>query len=193
MTDYTWRRAFILTIPIMLGYIPLAIAYAVMWTQNGLPALWALVASTFLYAGAMQFLLAGLLATGTSLGAVALATLAVNLRLIFYGFSFPTAAVLVSALITFALRAFPFLLARIARRYDTTFAWLGRVMPPGVMTILALYAASTLKWQPASAAAVSALALIAVIALEHRWRNPVISVLGGMSLYIAGQSLLALP
>ena len=87
MTDYTWRRAFILTIPILLGYIPLAIAYAVMWTQNGLPALWALVASTFLYAGAMQFLLAGLLATGTSLGAVALATLAVNLRLIFYGFS----------------------------------------------------------------------------------------------------------
>ena len=88
------------------------------------------------------------------------------------------AAVLVSALITLGLRAFPFLLAR---------------MPPGVMTILALYAASTLKWQPASAAAVSALALIAVIALEHRWRNPVISVLGGMSLYIAGQSLLALP
>ena len=82
---------------------------------------------------------------------------------------------------------------RIARRYDTTFAWLGRVMPPGVMTILALYAASTLKWQPASTAAISALALIAVIALEHRWRNPVISVLGGMSLYIAGQSLLALP
>ena len=30
MTDYTWRRAFILTIPILLGYIPLAIAYAVM-------------------------------------------------------------------------------------------------------------------------------------------------------------------
>ena len=103
------------------------------------------------------------------------------------------AAVLVSALITLGLRAFPFLLARIARRYDTTFVWLGHVMPPGVMTILALYAASTLKWQPAGAAAVSALALITVIALEHRWRNPVISVLGGMSLYIAGQSLLALP
>ena len=92
MQDYTWRRAFILTIPILLGYIPLAIAYAVMWTQNGLPALWALAASIFLYAGAMQFLLAGLLVNGTSLGAVALATLAVNLRLIFYGFSFPTAA-----------------------------------------------------------------------------------------------------
>ncbi|MFC2279523.1 MAG: branched-chain amino acid ABC transporter, partial [Cardiobacterium hominis] len=61
------------------------------------------------------------------------------------------AAVLVSALITLALRAFPFLLARIARRYDTTFAWLGRVMPPGVMTILALYAARTLKRQPPSA------------------------------------------
>ena len=97
------------------------------------------------------------------------------------------AAVLVSALITLALRAFPFLLARIARRYDTTFAWLGRVMPPGVMTILALYA-------DLMALGLSIVfALIAVIALEHRWRNPVISVLGGMSLYIAGQSLLALP
>ena len=42
-------------------------------------------------------------------------------------------------------------------------------------------------------AGAAAIALITVIALEHRWRNPVISVLGGMSLYIAGQSLLALP
>ena len=66
-------------------------------------------------------------------------------------------------------------------------------MPPGVMTILTIYAASTLKWQPASAAAVSALALITVIVLEHRWRNPVLSIVGGMSLYIAGQSLPALP
>ena len=92
MQDYTWRRAFVLTIPILLGYIPLAIAYAVMWVQNGLSALWALAASVFVYAGAMQFLLAGLLTSSTSLGAVAVATLAVNLRFIFYGFSFPTAS-----------------------------------------------------------------------------------------------------
>ena len=71
----SWRRAFTLTIPILLGYIPLAIAYAVMWTQSGLPALWALAASVFVYAGAMQFLLVGLLASGVSPGAVALATL----------------------------------------------------------------------------------------------------------------------
>ena len=45
----------------------------------------------------------------------------------------------------------------------------------------------------AIAAAVSALALITVIVLEHRWRNPVLSIVGGMSLYIAGQSLPALP
>lgn len=88
----SWRRAFTLTIPILLGYIPLAIAYAVMWTQSGLPALWALAASVFVYAGAMQFLLVGLLASGVSPGAVALATLAVNLRLTFYGFIIPVAA-----------------------------------------------------------------------------------------------------
>ena len=102
-------------------------------------------------------------------------------------------AVLVSSLITLALRAFPVILTRVARRHDALFTWLGRVMPPGVMAILAVYAASTLKWQPASAAAVSALALLSVIVLEHRWRNPVLSIVGGMSLYIAGQSLLALP
>ena len=92
MQDSSWRRAFVLTIPLLLGYTPLAIAYAVMWVQNGLPPLWALAASLFLYAGAMQFLLVGLLVSGVNPGAVALATLAVNLRLTFYGFIIPVAA-----------------------------------------------------------------------------------------------------
>lgn len=46
----------------------------------------------FLYAGSMQFLLVGLLAAGVDLGAVLLVTVAVNLRHIFYGLSFPAAA-----------------------------------------------------------------------------------------------------
>ena len=40
----------------------------------------------------MQFLLVGLLAAGVDLGAVLLVTVAVNLRYIFYGLSFPAAA-----------------------------------------------------------------------------------------------------
>ncbi|MDO4642337.1 MAG: AzlC family ABC transporter permease [Cardiobacteriaceae bacterium] len=87
-----WRQACLSTLPIMFGYIPLSMAFAVMWMQNGLPAIWAIVSSIFLYAGSMQFLLAGLLVNDTDITAVALATVAVNLRLIFYGFSYPTAA-----------------------------------------------------------------------------------------------------
>lgn len=85
------RDTFRLTIPILMGYIPLSIAFAVAWVQADLPAWGAILASVFLYAGSMQFLLIGLLTAGVGLDTVLLATLAVNLRHIFYGLSFPTA------------------------------------------------------------------------------------------------------
>jgi len=43
--------------------------------------------------------------------------------------SYIAVAVLVSSLITLALRAFPVILTRVARRHDALFTWLGRVMP----------------------------------------------------------------
>lgn len=79
-----------LTLPLIMGYLPLSMAFAVAWLQAGLPAWGALLASTVLYAGSMQFLLVGLLATGVGLDTILLATLAVNLRHVFYGLSFPT-------------------------------------------------------------------------------------------------------
>lgn len=85
-------QAFRLTLPILMGYVPLGMAFALTWTQQGLPWWAAIVASIVLYAGSMQFLLVGLLAAGVDLTAVLLATLAVNLRHIFYGLSFPSAA-----------------------------------------------------------------------------------------------------
>lgn len=80
------------TIPVFMGYIPLGIAFAVYWSQQGLPWWGALLASLVLYAGSMQFLLVGLLASGVDIAAVAVAALAVNLRHAFYGLSYPAQA-----------------------------------------------------------------------------------------------------
>lgn len=84
--------AFRQTLPVLMGYVPLGMAFAVYWSQQGLPWWGAVLASLVLYAGSMQFLLVGLLAAGADLGGIALAALAVNLRHIFYGLSFPQQA-----------------------------------------------------------------------------------------------------
>lgn len=100
------------------------------------------------------------------------------------------AAIVICAIITLALRAFPFVLIRLARRHAAFFAFLGAAMPPGIMAILAMYAISTLNWQGKSAA-VSAIALLLLVILEHRLRRPVISLCAALAVYVAGQSLIA--
>lgn len=98
-------------------------------------------------------------------------------------------AILLSAAITVMLRAFPFVLVKIARRYQTVFAFLGVVMPPGIMAILAVYGIIHLRWQGAQAA-ISIAALAVLVLLEHRLRQPVISLCVALAVYVIGQSLL---
>jgi 4-azaleucine resistance transporter AzlC len=77
------------TFPVAMGYIPLGMAYGLLLVQSGLPWYVAPISSVAVFAGAMQFLSVGLLAAGTPLAAIALATFAVNFRHVFYGLSFP--------------------------------------------------------------------------------------------------------
>lgn len=99
------------------------------------------------------------------------------------------AAIAVSAVITIALRAFPFVLMKVAHRHQALFAFLGAVMPPGIMAILAIYTITTLHWQEARAT-VSIVALLVLVLLEHFLRQPVISLCTALVIYVAGQSLL---
>lgn len=70
-----------------MGYIPLGIVFGFLFVQAG-GAWWlALAASVLVYAGAVQYMLIPMLAAGAPLGAIALATLVVNLRHVFYGLS----------------------------------------------------------------------------------------------------------
>lgn len=79
--------AFPLTIPVLTGYLVLGAAYGILMNSKGLPIVWSLLASVFIYAGSMQFVTVTLLATGFDPISAFLMTLAVNARHMFYGVS----------------------------------------------------------------------------------------------------------
>jgi 4-azaleucine resistance transporter AzlC len=76
-----------LTTPVAIGYIPLGAVFGFLFVQAG--AYWwqALLASILVYAGAAQYMMIPMLAMGLPVSSIALATLIVNLRHVFYGLS----------------------------------------------------------------------------------------------------------
>lgn len=81
------KTAFLDSIPVLSGYIVLGIGFGIVLEKNGYGVLWALLMSVFIYAGSMQYAGIELLTTGASLPVVALTTLMVNARHLFYGIS----------------------------------------------------------------------------------------------------------
>lgn len=82
------KEAFPVTIPVMLGYISVGIAFGLLFEKSGYNFLWAILMSITVYAGAMQFIAINLLTSGLGLIQIALMTLFVNIRHVFYGLSF---------------------------------------------------------------------------------------------------------
>ena len=87
MNRRTLAAAFPLTIPVMMGYIALGIAFGLMLHAVGYGPGWAVAMSLIIYAGSAQILGVSLLAAGASLPETALLTLILNLRHIVYGIS----------------------------------------------------------------------------------------------------------
>ena len=69
------RRALRLSLPVLAGYIVLGIAFGATLAQAGYGPAWALLISTTVYAGSLQFVMAPLMASGASLLTVALTAL----------------------------------------------------------------------------------------------------------------------
>lgn len=82
-----WKEAGKLTLPVMFGYLPLGAAYGILAVEVGMPWWAALLMSLIIYAGAGQFLAVALLAAGAGLMELAVATLMLNSRHLFYGLS----------------------------------------------------------------------------------------------------------
>ena len=79
--------AFRYSIPVFLGYITIGVAFGLMVSGEGYPWWLALVMSLWMYAGAGQFIAAGLFVAGTTLWEACLIQLVVNARHIAYGLS----------------------------------------------------------------------------------------------------------
>ncbi|MGI6433045.1 MAG: AzlC family ABC transporter permease [Sphaerochaetaceae bacterium] len=82
------KQAFLRSIPVLMGYSVLGIAFGLLLHSIGYNWIWALLISTTVFAGSMQFVLVGLLAEQAPLATVAITTLLVNSRHLFYGLSF---------------------------------------------------------------------------------------------------------
>lgn len=87
-TKKDFAVAFKYTIPIMTAYLFLGLAFGLVLNQAGFSWVWALFMSFYVYAGSMQFVLIPLMAQGAPLAEVAILTLMVNSRHLFYGLSF---------------------------------------------------------------------------------------------------------
>ena len=86
--------------------------------------------------------------------------------------------VLLSAGITWALRAAPFA-ALAPLRDSTTVRYLSVHMPLGVMVMLVLYSLRGVTLAHGPSAGASAAAVAVTLGLHLRWRRPLLSILGG--------------
>jgi 4-azaleucine resistance transporter AzlC len=79
--------AFRASIPVLLGYMAIGLAFGLLLVKSGQPWWLAVVMSAIVYAGAAQFMAVGLLAAGTSVAEIAALTFVINARHMVYGLS----------------------------------------------------------------------------------------------------------
>ena len=76
------------SIPIMVGYFPVGIAYGILMENAGYGFVWSLLSSLFVYAGSLQMLMVSFLVNNIPLFTVMITALLLNSRHLFYGISF---------------------------------------------------------------------------------------------------------
>lgn len=87
MNKPLFLSAFKTTLPVLFGYIPLGMAFGILFNELGFHWIYATLMATVIYAGAGQFMAVGLLANHAGLLEVAITTLLLNSRHLFYGIS----------------------------------------------------------------------------------------------------------
>lgn len=81
------KKAFIDTLPVLSGYMVLGIGFGILLQKAGYGVFWAFLMSALIFAGSMQYVGVTLLTKMASFPMVAIATLMVNARHLFYGVS----------------------------------------------------------------------------------------------------------
>tara|TARA_B110000967_G_C18883817_1_gene562689 strand:- start:2219 stop:2893 length:675 start_codon:yes stop_codon:yes gene_type:complete len=82
------RSALKTSLPILFGFVPLGVAFGLLFQELNYPWYFATLMGIFIYAGAAQFMAIGLLSSGVGLLEIAISTFFLNSRHIFYGLAF---------------------------------------------------------------------------------------------------------
>lgn len=80
-----FKAAFPHTIPVLTGYLILGAAYGILMESKNYSLIWSILSSLIIYAGSMQFVSIGLVASGFHPINAIIITLLVNARHLFYG------------------------------------------------------------------------------------------------------------
>lgn len=84
----TFLDSFRRSIPVMVGYFPLGVAWGILMQKLGYNALWSLLCSVSVFGGSVQYLMLDFFAAGAALSTVAVTVLLLGSRHIFYGITF---------------------------------------------------------------------------------------------------------
>ena len=87
MNRKTLAAAFPCTVPVLMGYLAIGMAFGLMLQSIGYGPIWAFFMSLTIYAGSGQYLGVSLLAMGAGLPHIALMTFIINFRHLVYGLS----------------------------------------------------------------------------------------------------------
>lgn len=81
----TFRQGIIDSLPIVIGYLPIAFAFGLSAVKLGFSPIESLLFSMIIYAGASQFVITALLSAGMSLWICAFTVMAIDVRHVLYG------------------------------------------------------------------------------------------------------------
>lgn len=85
--DNSFKKAFQTTIPVLLGYLSIGIAFGLMIHSIGYNPIWAGIMSLTIYGGTMQYIAVDLIQHFTTYINIAIVSLMVNFRQLVYGLS----------------------------------------------------------------------------------------------------------
>ncbi|WP_215778855.1 branched-chain amino acid transporter permease [Paludibacterium sp. B53371] len=103
--------------------------------------------------------------------------------------SYAVPAIIAMGLVTFALRALPFVAAPLLRRYPEIDR-LGRFLPPAIMTLLVLHTLhGSAHDNPQSGPWAEIVSAALVMVVQYRWKHPLLSIAAGTVLYVVWRNL----
>jgi len=86
-SDQLFKKAFLSTVPVMFGYVPIGVAFGFLLSQSGYNWYFAPLMSILIYSGATQFLAINFFINSAPFPEIAVTTLLLNLRHSFFGLS----------------------------------------------------------------------------------------------------------